>query len=241
MSDFVFPFQSESSIIDVFSDGYVNGSIFTLDMLNVKDFNCLSTNDFDQEDFESIDSIETMANLTIPDSNYLFECEFENTIRKDYFTILNWNIRSVNLHLDLFIDMFNEVNTCVDILGLCETLLDDNISNVFNLPNHTAFHQFRDRNGGGVSLFIKEELVPEPIMEYSFTKPSIEMVSATYMAKSKPTFIASIYRPPKSDVNEFFNHLEAILDYFRSQNFEHFYLLGDWNVNLLDQSNSMTT
>ena len=137
--------------------------------------------------------------------------------------------------------MFNEVNTCVDILGLCETLLDDNISNVFNLPNHTAFHQFRDRNGGGVSLFIKEELVPEPIMEYSFTKPSIEMVSATYMAKSKPTFIASIYRPPKSDVNEFFNHLEAILDYFRSQNFEHFYLLGDWNVNLLDQSNSMTT
>ena len=74
----------------------------------------------------------------------------------------------------------------------------------------------------------------------SFTFPSIEVVSATFFVNDSPMFVASIYRSPNSDIMLFFDKLEEIMDYIRINKFKHFYLLGDWNVNLLDSNDAET-
>ena len=56
-------------VMEIYACKVVEANLIVTRLWHGKDFNCLSTNDFDQEDFESIDSIETMANLTMPDTN----------------------------------------------------------------------------------------------------------------------------------------------------------------------------
>ena len=138
MDEFIFPFENENSIPEDIFDGFVNGSVFTLEMLNNMNFNNLCTEHLDQNDFERFESIEIMTNVSIPDSKYLFEDEFITNVTHKYLTFLNWNVRSVNLNLDTFLDMFNNVISSVDVLGLCETRLDSNISRLHEIPEYDS-------------------------------------------------------------------------------------------------------
>ena len=94
--------------------------------------------------------------INIPNSEYSNVDEPFAPLNNNCMNLLNWNVRSLPRNFKLFTQMHNM--QAFDILCLCETRLDKNIDDSFDIINYTAFHQPRNRMGGGVSMYIKDRL-----------------------------------------------------------------------------------
>ena len=202
-------------------------------------FNCFDVNNSNDEldDRDPLNCIRSTMNLSIPNSKYLLEEEPMRTADSNSLEILNWNVRSIPTNFKVFDQMYD---ISADIICLCETRLDKDIVDYrYFRNNYFAFHEPRDRNGGGVSLFIKEDLKPELVQEQSYICPAFEIVSATFKVNNCVNFISSIYRPPDTDTELFLTKLEELLEFIRLKNYKNYYLAGDWNVNLLKHTDSL--
>ena len=82
-------------------------------------------------------------------------------INTDNFTIVQYNINSItaNGRLDQLSDICSILK--LDILILTESKLDDTIpSNLITIPGyHEPLRRDRNRNGGGVLIYISENLI----------------------------------------------------------------------------------
>ena len=88
----------------------------------------------------------------------------------------------------------------IHILSLNETRLDSTISDdEVSIQGYSILRNDRDRNGGGVALFIHE------LLHYSFLDVEntfdVEAVSAKIIFGCKHLAITTIYRPPSADVH----------------------------------------
>ena len=77
---------------------------------------------------------------------------------RDYYTILNFNIRSYFSNSDEFFAIFYEL-PLPEIIVLTETWF--NKDNAVNLPGYNSYHTFRlAGRSGGISVFIKNTFNP---------------------------------------------------------------------------------
>ena len=95
-----------------------------------------------------------------------------------------------------------------DIVALSETHLGPTISdNSVNMGNYKLFRNNRNRQGGGVCLFIKEFL--SPIRIHDFDSDNLESVwTEVSLGKHKHLF-GCIYRPPGQSAAEIQLFLDA--------------------------------
>ena len=94
-----------------------------------------------------------------------------------------------------------------------------------------------EREQGGITIFIKDDLTAELLNNFSYINDNIEILT-TKLKVSNSTFIISvIYRPHSKHelVNEFSDIISEILsnDIFRRNKS---ILLGDFNINLLEHA-----
>lgn len=69
--------------------------------------------------------------------------------------ILAYNISSIPRHLDRFIEQcLYACNMNFDILGFCETRLNDTICNLYNIDGYSSHFSNRNTNGGGLAVYI---------------------------------------------------------------------------------------
>ena len=57
------------------------------------------------------------------------------------------------------------------------------------------------------------------------------------MSKNKNMIIGTIYRPPTSDVDTFINQIDSVLNKISQEN-KHIYLMGDYNLDLVNKTNN---
>ena len=141
--------------------------------------------------------------------------------------------------------MLQNLKLKFSFIGLTETWLNSDNYNLYYLQNYNMLHNYRcGRSGGGVALYIDSTFNFKSRKDMSVMDDSIETIFAEIDKGStgldKDIIIGVIYRAPNSDLSVFNDKLSQILSKANLNN-KYLYLLGDFNVDLLQtQKHSMT-
>ena len=112
------------------------------------------------------------------------------------------------------------------------------------LEGHNFVEKHREsRSGGGVGLFIDESISFIKRDDLSIFDEYIECVSVEvekHVLKTSKNVISVIYRPPNTDVRIFIDKMNILLDTIMKEH-KLCYLLGDYNLNILNYDTHDTT
>ena len=179
---------------------YVNNydliSLFTSDsprQINTKSFDPFAIIDEKyNSDLNVIHSCIHSGYLNVPKSDYVFLDSLSsiNNNSTKTTTLLSMNIRSIPTNIQSFIDLIL-ANSCVrfDVIGFTETRLDYDLISVYQLPGYNMFTKCRNRNGGGVAVYITSNFYCTMLNEFSFIEPSIECLGVECIVADKTIFI----------------------------------------------------
>ena len=145
------------------------------------------------------------------------------------FKIISTNCRSLMPNLD---SIRAYAALCKpDVIALCETWLDDTISDceIF-IPDYYTIRRDRNRRGGGVLLYVKECIPTASVLRH----PSLELLFVEVTLKHSPLSIGLYYRPPSSDRS--LTEFEQFLESLKPNQLKSAMFVGDLNINLLSQS-----
>ncbi|XP_045458110.1 uncharacterized protein LOC123668419 [Melitaea cinxia] len=130
----------------------------------------------------------------------------------------------------------------LDILALNETWLKEGEEGRAPIvPGYRLRHKPRPvaasrSRGGGVGYYIKKGISVEVISHPE--NPIVEQMWVSTRVKGKRIIIGTAYRPPWLKARIF---LDALTDTFASlTSYDHIFLLGDFNINILCKSSSLT-
>ncbi len=133
--------------------------------------------------------------------------------------------------------LLEERNT--DILCVSETwFTPDVFDEHVNIPNYVLYRCDKGR-GGGVCIYVKNNLTVTQINTTLIDKPEgVEDLWLTVQCRKLPAFIVGcLYRHPHSRVDTF-NYIDEIFKFIALRN-KAFYVLGDFNCNILSKDNKM--
>lgn len=153
------------------------------------------------------------------------------------FSIASLNIVSLLSHIeDLRVIMINEP---FDILAINESRLDETVTdNEVYLTGYTIIRKDRNRQGGGVALYIRSAI--NYTRRTDLEDEELEFLCTEIRKpKTKPILIGTWYRPPSSSI-ELFDKLEKILNKIDDTNLETS-LIGDLNCNVAASSPDSNT
>ena len=115
-----------------------------------------------------------------------------------------------------------------DIMGVCETFMDCNISdNEISVQGYSFVKKNRTRHGGGVLLYVKHDIDYNELT--GLTGGDVESVWIKVRHRNESRALGVMHRPPASK-NNYFNNIPDQLDNVFSLN-EKIVLIGDLNFN----------
>ena len=121
-----------------------------------------------------------------------------------------------------------------DIIAVCETFLDQSISSSeLAIANLTLIRRDRNRHGGGVALYIREDLPFRVIIKH----PWIELLVVQLSVKKRKITCGIFYRPPSSN-SSVLHELEAAIESLPPSKLDSFVLMGDLNINFTSTTSS---
>ena len=154
-------------------------------------------------------------------------------IRKNNFRKLIFAHLNINSIRNKFDTLANLVKGNIDILMISETKVDDSFPrgqffiNGFSAP----FRLDRNKNGGGIMLFIREDI---PATLKSIENPPIEAFFVELTIKKKKWLLSCNYNNHNRNLE---NHLSALAKSLDSYvpKYDHFLILGDFNSKVTDK------
>jgi hypothetical protein len=198
-----------------------------------------------------------------PDKNYLNEvggriihnCKYHymdsphdpiaDKLSNTKIALLHLHIRSIPKNLNTFIPLLDSSNIDFNFLAFSETWLHDYNADSFGIKGYNPEFLTRPlRNGGGVSIFIKENISYKLRPDLSSITSSTEMlwieVDGYSINSSSNCMIGVIYRIPGTDLNEFNTILSNTLTKIDLEKKLCIHT-GDYNINLLNSSTHLPT
>ena len=123
----------------------------------------------------------------------------------------------------------------IDVFMISETKLDETFPAAqFSLPGYCNPYRFdRNRNGGGIMLFIRED-IPSRLVERKFRNNN-EYFFVEINLRKKKWLLCCSYNPHKNSISTHIDFFRRELD-FHSSFYENFMLLGDFNSEMADAS-----
>ena len=121
-------------------------------------------------------------------------------------------------------------------ISINETKLDASFPNSqlkFEGYHFPPFRRDRNSHGGGLMILMKNDMIATRVIEYEPLET--ECISTKIKISEKYWLIFSIYRPPKSNLENFIQVLHQAIDRAISK-YNNIVIMGDLNVNTLDQS-----
>ena len=131
-------------------------------------------------------------------------------VRKNQYSILSTNIRSLTKHLTELKTIVSNLET--DIIALQEIWNPHAGYVSINNYHKIEMKKRENKRGGGVALYIKKDIKYElhkKLNEINLEK--IELIAATLKLKEGNVIVISIYRPPDSDIKLTIKDLDKIL------------------------------
>ena len=123
------------------------------------------------------------------------------------FKNASFNITSLVAHID---ELKIAMSDCIpDILCVNETRLDKSISdNIIKIHGYVCIRKDRNRNGGGVSVYIRETInfrSRSELIAESLEAVCIEIIKPN----SKPFAVIACYRPPNSPLDFLYDQMRS--------------------------------
>ncbi|PJE78258.1 ATP-dependent RecD-like DNA helicase [invertebrate metagenome] len=149
------------------------------------------------------------------------------------------NARSLHKHID---DVRREPNIqSADIIGICESrLVDTDRQECYDLPGFTAHRLDEDHNGTtrpnhGLVVYVKHGITVDRVHPHRYD--GIESMTIHAKVKETEIQVVYLYKTPKLGMQSFLkaltDHIKPCIDRNRS-----LFILGDFNINLLDISDA---
>ena len=157
-------------------------------------------------------------------------------------SFLHLNIRSIKNKIDNFSNFLGRLNIKFPVIGISETWLDDSFHCV-DIPGYNFLHKHRNnRTDGGVALYLADYLNFKLREDLGFTnnKGAESLFIEINRRNEKNVIVGIVYRPPDQNLNEFLCDLDIVLNKFSNEN-KSVFLLGDWNVNIMNHSKHEAT
>ena len=205
------------------------------------------TNDglLDDEPINYISSIQTASDIFEKCQSYQINHLNTKTINENiqnYFSTCFLNIDGNQTNFDNFATQLLSIQHQFSAIGLAETNTDPVNGNMYQLNGYSSIYQSRfvcqsnnkqKSKGSGVCLYLCNALNLNKMNDISLCKEHIETLFVTITNMPEPIVVGVIYRPPNSSLTDFNNEYEEIL---RKLDGKKAYLLGDFNVNILNIS-----
>ena len=164
--------------------------------------------------------------------------KFKPKLKKDSFSLLHCNIRSAPRNLKKLENYLESLDMNFTIVGLSETWFSDSTADLYSIDNYVNVNNFRnDKRGGGVSLLVKNGIEFEGRSDLNTFNDDIESVfievDKNVVHSDKNIVVGVIYRPPNTNLDNFLLYMDNLLGSISREN-KFCYLLGDYNLNLLN-------
>ena len=119
------------------------------------------------------------------------------------------------------------------IFAASETWLDSTVGDgEVRIPGFNIIRRDRNRNGGGVALFIRDNIAYNPRPDHEIDGLEAVWVKLLF-PQSKGILVSSIYRPPND--SSFLPKMESKIDPGTE-----FYVLGDLNIDVSQPNSSLS-
>ena len=173
-------------------------------------------------------AVGTLSSPSSPDTSFRLPQEHTNRI-----TISHVNINSITSRCRLDELSHFTVLHDIDILCLSETKLDDSIHpSLFSLDSfHDPLTRHRDRNGGGVAIYIRECLPFKRLPDLELN--GIEWIWCLVKIKKISLVICAVYVPPNMSSGQyqtFLNKLTESMTLAQAHSPNNIIILGDFNA-----------
>ena len=86
------------------------------------------------------------------------------------------NIRSITKNLEEFLCDFNTESNKIVIISFAETRLSNYITQLFGINNYNMVTNNRNRNGGGIAVFVRETFTHNKAADLCLMEAHIESV-----------------------------------------------------------------
>ena len=137
--------------------------------------------------------------------------------------------------------LLKAINNPFHIMAFTETWLTEKNKEFCQFDGYTPLHILRKVDeqfdlkscGGGVSLFIKNNIEFKYREDLSLTTPEVECLFVELVHNNKKYLIGGVYRVPNTDVKIFCQTMNNIIEPHRSYEI---ILLGDFNICLLQDN-----
>ena len=151
----------------------------------------------------------------------------------------NLRLKNVNkiiigqININSISSKFNQLKELVlkhvDILVVCETKLDETFpSSQFHMDGFSLPHRLdRNRNRGGVMIFVKEDIPSKLLTKYNFPS-DVEGLFVELNFRKSRWLLFGTYHPPAKNDQYFFNCIDKALDTY--SNYDNVLLAGDFNA-----------
>ena len=213
----------------------MNDKIFTPFELNENNNN-LTIHDVDPD----INYYHDINYLLTYKCHYYHEDSFSNEVIKqsvpNMFSICHVNIRSAKKNLRDFTNYLSLLNHNFSVIALSETWLQEDECELYDIDGYQMESVCRtNKTGGGVSLCIKSGISYTLRKDLCITSNELECIfieiSSGNLSFARNIVVASIYRPPNTNINQFNESIIPILNKLRKEK-KICYLTGDFNLDL---------
>ena len=182
-------------------------------------------------------------NITSIDCRYYSLDEFSSTKfnPSKNFSILHYNIHSIQLHIESFRVALKMLNFPFDFICISESKLNANCDPIVDISidgYQPPFSTPTEATKGGVLIYAKTGLKVKPRNDLKIYKPKELESVFIEVTNEKDTndIIGVIYRHPSMIATEFIDeHLKSITDKISNEN-KKVFIAGDFNFNLLNAS-----
>lgn len=156
--------------------------------------------------------------------------------------ILHINSRSIKKNFSGIIALLNSTTVKFTLIAITETWLSVSNEDFFQIDGYIFVPVSRTtKKSGGVAMFIDNTIDYKLLSDVSSIKDSIESLFVEISVnRTDCMIIGCIYRPPNSDIGEFFNEMTILLNYPVIAKAKYSAVLGDFNIDLLDSLKSAT-
>ena len=195
---------------------------------------------------------EKAAHLAKEQTNNILNCSYYdlsdlnkiNTKDNKYFSLFHLNISSLPYHFEEIEELLDQMKIKPEIIGISESRIYKDKEPLTNicLKNYNIEQTKTESSKGGTLLYISESLNYKKRNDLKIYKT--KELESTFVEiinkKGKNTIVGCIYKHPTMPTYEFDSFLEPLYETLTKEN-KDIYLLGDFNVNLLNYESDNQT